>query len=139
MREAIHRFMRQTTFVVLTFFFVFLGVVVDWRGITPRSGAAAVAFAAICVLGRRAAIVGVNRVGLLPLTQAETNDVAALFPRGLVTAVLAFEALAAGLPGSESFPLYAFVVLVVTNLAMVFAFQATRRGQARALAAGRIA
>lgn len=129
MREAIHRFMRQTTFVVLTFFFVFLGVVVDWRGITARTGAAAVAFAAICVLGRRAAIVAVNRVGLLPLTRNETNDVAALFPRGLVTAVLAFEAIAAGLPGSETFPLYAFVVLVVTNLAMVFSFQATRRGQ----------
>ena len=36
-------------------------------------------------------------------------------------------------------PLYAFVVLVVTNLAMVFSFQVTRQGQARALSAGRIA
>ena len=70
-----------------------------------------------------------NRVGLLPLTWNETNDVAALFTRGLVTAVLAFEAMGANLPGSADFPLYAFVVLVVTNLAMVFSFQATRRGQ----------
>jgi NhaP-type Na+/H+ or K+/H+ antiporter len=139
MRGAIHRFMRQTTFVVLTFFFVFLGVVVDWNGITLRTGSAALAFGAICVLGRRAALVAVNRAGLLPLSQAETNDVAALFPRGLVTAVLAFEAMGAQLPGAESFPLFAFVVLVVTNLAMVFSFQATRRGQARALSAGRIA
>jgi NhaP-type Na+/H+ or K+/H+ antiporter len=129
MRGAIHRFMRQTTFVVLTFFFVFLGVVVDWNGITLRTGSAALAFGAICVLGRRAALVAVNRAGLLPLSQAETNDVAALFPRGLVTAVLAFEAMGASLPGSADFPLYAFVVLVVTNLAMVFSFQATRRGQ----------
>ena len=58
MRETIRRSMRQSTFVVLTFFFVVLGVGIDRRGITPRAVAAAVAFAAICVLGRRAAIVG---------------------------------------------------------------------------------
>lgn len=136
MREAIHRFMRQTTFVVLTFFFVFLGVVVDWKGITLKTGGAALAFAGICVLGRRAAIVGVNRLGLLPLGPNETNDVAALFPRGLVTAVLAFEAMGSGLPGSESFTLFAFVVLVATNLAMVFSFQTTRREPAIASATG---
>ncbi len=136
MRGAIHRFMRQTTFVVLTFFFVFLGVVVDWKGISLRTGAAAVAFAGICVLGRRAAIVGVNRVGLLTLSRDELSNVAALFPRGLVTAVLAFEAMSANLPGSESFPLYAFVVLVVTNLAMVFSFQASRPGKPALAPAG---
>lgn len=136
MREAIHRFMRQTTFVVLTFFFVFLGVVVDWKGIGLKTGLAAVAFAGVCVLGRRAAIVAVNRLGLLPLAPAVTNDVAALFPRGLVTAVLAFAAMGAELPGSESFPLFAFVVLVLTNLAMVASFQASRGRQAPAVAAG---
>lgn len=124
MTEAIHRFMRQITFVVLTFFFVFLGVVVHWRGITPKTAGLAACFALVSVLARRAAVVAVNRAGLLPLRRDEANVVSALFPRGLVTAVLAFVATGAGLAGSEDFPLYAFVVLVTTNLLMVVGLRA---------------
>ncbi len=126
LRVGVQRFANQLTFLVRTFFFVFLGMVVRWTGLTPESALTAGLFVAIVILGRRATVVVLNRTGSLPLTRAEGNAISALMPRGLVTAVLAFEAAEAGLPGAESFPLYAFVLLVVTNLLMVFGLRGAR-------------
>lgn len=126
LRVGVHRFANQLTFLVRTFFFVFLGVVVRWTGLTLQSALTAALFVAVVILGRRASVVLVNRAGLLPVTPPETAAISALMPRGLVTAVLAFGAVESGLPGAESFPLYAFVLLVVTNLLMVFGLRGTR-------------
>ncbi len=127
MRRAIHRFMTQATFLVRTFFFVFLGIVVNWSGLTPRAAVTSLAFVALALLGRRAALVVVNRAGLLPLTAEEDRLVTALVPRGLVTAVLAHEAATSGLAGAAEFPLYAFLLVVATNLLMVVGLQTARR------------
>ena len=37
-KETLHEFTKKTTFLVRTFFFVFLGMVVSWRGLTPAYG-----------------------------------------------------------------------------------------------------
>lgn len=119
LRTSVHRFTNQLTFLVRTFFFVFLGMVVRWTGLTLSSALTAVLFVGIVIVARRATVVLLNRVGLLDVSTEEGLALSALMPRGLVTAVLAFGAVEAGLPGSDSFPLYAFVLLVATNLLMV--------------------
>lgn len=126
LRASVHRFTNQLTFLVRTFFFVFLGMVVTWSGLTLDLALAAALFVGIVVLARRATVVLLNRIGLLDVSQEEGRALSALMPRGLVTAVLAFGAVEAGLPGSESFPLFAFVLLVATNLLMVPALRGAR-------------
>lgn len=126
LRVSVHRFTSQLTFLIRTFFFVFLGLVVRWTGLTGTSALTALLFVAIVILGRRAAVVVSDRTGLLSLSHAEARALSSLFPRGLVTAVLAFSAVEAGLPGAEQFPLYAFVVLALTNLLMVVGLRGGR-------------
>jgi cell volume regulation protein A len=123
---SIHRFTQQLTFLVRTFFFVFLGMVVSWKGLAPSSALVAALVVVVVVAGRRAAVVALDRLGRLRVTRDEGWALAALLPRGLVTAVLAFTVLAAGLPGAETFPLYAFVLLVATNLLMVLMLRFVR-------------
>ncbi len=132
LRAGVHRFANQLTFLVRTFFFVFLGMVVRWTGLTLESALTAALFVLIVILARRATVVVLNRAGSLPVTRPEGRALSALMPRGLVTAVLAFEAVEAGLPGAESFPLFAFVLLVVTNLFMVFGLRGARPESANA-------
>ncbi len=131
LRVGVHRFANQLTFLVRTFFFVFLGMVVRWTGLTFESALTAALFVGIVFLGRRAAVVLMNRAGLLSVGQEEGRALSALMPRGLVTAVLAFGAVEAGLAGAESFPLYAFVLLAATNLLMVVGLHGARPQTAR--------
>ncbi|MGA7990715.1 MAG: cation:proton antiporter [Thermoanaerobaculia bacterium] len=126
LRVGVHRFANQLTFLVRTFFFVFLGMVVRWTGLTLESALTAALFVVIVILARRATVVLLNRANFLPLTRAEGGAISALMPRGLVTAVLAFGAVEAGLPGAGAFPLYAFVLLLATNLLMVLGLHGAR-------------
>ncbi|MBL8113282.1 MAG: cation:proton antiporter [Acidobacteria bacterium] len=119
LRTGVHRFTSQLTFLIRTFFFVFLGVVIRWTGITWFSAFVAALFVLVVILGRRAVVVLLDRTRVIDMKNREAAALSALYPRGLVTAVLAFGAVEAGLPGSDSFPLYAFAVLIATNLLMV--------------------
>jgi cell volume regulation protein A len=126
LRAGVHRFANQLTFLVKTFFFVFLGMVVKWTGLTLKLALTAALFVGIVILARRATVVLLNRAGLLDVSRDDGRALSALMPRGLVTAVLAFGAVEAGLPGAESFPLFAFVLLVSTNVLMVLGLRGAR-------------
>ncbi|KAA0252821.1 hypothetical protein FBQ97_02880 [Acidobacteria bacterium ACD] len=119
LKGKLHDFISQTTFLVRTFFFVLLGLVVDWRGLEWRAVGVSALFLAVVLLARRATVVIVRRAGLLDATDDEGSIFSALHARGLVTAVLALEAAASGLPGAGAFPLYAFALLLATNLLVI--------------------
>ncbi len=126
LKHGVERFAGQLTFLVRTFFFVFLGAVVSWQGIGLKPALAAILFLLTVLLVRPLCVLGASRTQLLTLGRQETFEVSSLFPRGLVTAVLAFEAVEAKLPGAEIFPFYAFLLLVATNLLMVVSLRAAR-------------
>lgn len=44
--------------------------------------------------------------------------IAAMFPRGVATAVMAFLPISTGIPGTELFPIYALTVIVLCVLGM---------------------
>jgi cell volume regulation protein A len=118
LRDRVYDFTSQTTFLVRTFFFVFLGLVVDWRGLTPTIAGVSLLFVVVTVVSRRAALLAADRLGFVTLDPSELRVLAALFPRGLVTAVLAFEATEAGMVGSQAFIPLAFASLLLTSLLM---------------------
>lgn len=129
LRNGVNRFAGQMTFLVRTFFFVFLGAVVSWEGIGLKPALTATLFVGAVLVIRPLCILGARKAGLLELTTPQIYELSSLFPRGLVTAVLAFEAVDAKLPGAESFPFYAFLLLVFTNLFMVLSLRAARPGK----------
>lgn len=119
LKSKLHDFIAQTTFLVRTFFFVFLGLVVDWRGMGLKEAGVSALFVLIVVLARRSTVVAMRKARLLDATADEGRILSALHARGLVTAVLALDAAGSGLPGAEAFPLYAFVLLLATNLLLI--------------------
>ncbi|MEO8502652.1 MAG: cation:proton antiporter [Acidobacteriota bacterium] len=121
---ALHRFIGQLNFVIRTFFFVLLGVVVRLDEVTWR-GASLVVCAVIAALAiRYLALRG------LPLTAAGPSLalLVAMQPRGLVNAVLAIDI--------ESHATFATTPLAIVSLAilltnLVLAVALVRWGKAR--------
>lgn len=120
---TLHSFIGQTTFVVRTFFFVFLGVVIRIDTI----GARTLALGATAML----AFFVVRRLLVPRLLQApaEAPLLVWLQPRGLVTAVLAIEAAEMGLARAAEILPVASVVILASNAAMGIGL-ATRRAPA---------
>ncbi len=116
---GLHRFTVQLTFLVRTFFFVFLGVVVRVDELGWRRVALAVAVSALFLLGRKVVLEYVESRGAFALDRHDTRTLWLLQPRGLVSVVLAVEAAHLGVDDG-SFVGVAFVVVLVTNLLLLF-------------------
>ncbi len=113
--KGMKRFQGEIAFLVRTFFFVYLGILVepalllDPRIITYG----AILFAAM-VGARYIAVAAVSKMFNM---QEEKGILLWMMPRGLAAAVLAAVPASLGIPGTESFVALSFLLLVTTNLA----------------------
>lgn len=112
---GLHSFIAQLTFIVRTFFFVFLGVVVQFADLSLREYALAGAAVALLLLTRRLVLEFVESRGGLAVTGRERTGLMLLQPRGLVSAVLALEAVHLGLDGEGAMLGVTSVVILATN------------------------
>lgn len=122
----------ELSFLIRTFFFVYLGLLLDFSALTPVIALSGIAMAALLFGGRYAAVRAVLRKGTY--TAGERQMVLSMLPRGLATAVMAFLPVQLGVPGAELFPIYAFIVIVVSNIHMTggVIFAERRLGRERA-------
>lgn len=122
--SSLHRFIAQLTFLVRTFFFVFLGVVVQLHQANWVWFAVGLVTMALLVLGRRLLLGGFARTGALPMEKADFLTVWMLQPRGLINAVLAMEATHQ-LGGLDLLPVVS-IVIVLSNLLVVLGLRGRR-------------
>ncbi len=117
---ALHEFMKNITdelsFLVRTFFFVYLGLLLDFSRINLYLALSGVGVVALLVVSRWVTIRSINRGK--SLTEAESRVVLAMLPRGLATAVMAFLPAQYGISGTDLLPIYAFMAIVLTNVLM---------------------
>ncbi|MFN3414581.1 MAG: cation:proton antiporter, partial [Thermoanaerobaculum sp.] len=122
--RSLHKFIGQLTFLVRTFFFVFLGVVVQLQEANWAWFAAALITMALFVLGRGGVLGHFARAGALPMEKADFRTVWMLQPRGLVNAVLAMEATHR-LGGLNLLPVVS-IIIVVSNILVVLGLRGRR-------------
>ncbi|RPH95646.1 hypothetical protein EHM69_03700 [candidate division KSB1 bacterium] len=116
--EDIKRFHAELTFLVRTFFFVFLGMLFDPFKMTLMTIAEGIAIYVLVLAARMLAVRlsywgrpdGMERVGARVLFL--------FMPRGLATAVLATLPAAHGLAGTEDFVPLAVLIILCTNAAI---------------------
>jgi len=107
----------ELSFLVRTFFFVYLGLILDLSALSWTSGAWVVGIFALLLLSRRVGIALLKRTGA-PFRDAEWQAIMSLQPRGLATAVVALLPVQAGIEAATAFPTIAFMVIVLSNLYM---------------------
>jgi Na+:H+ antiporter len=117
--RRLHGFIGELTFLVRTFFFVFLGVVVRFAHLPAGRYLQALAVIALFLAGRALVIRGLRARGTLALQPGEATKVWLLQPRGLVSAVLAIEAAHLGLDADGTLLGVASLVILATNALLV--------------------
>jgi potassium/hydrogen antiporter len=120
-------FHSELTFLVRSFFFVVLGIMAQFAGrayILPMVG-----ILAAIVAGRWLAVRATSW-SIRDITKSDTELLFLMFPRGLITAVLALQVLSA--KGQQFFylPAMAFTVVVFTNIFVVVAAVRSKKGAA---------
>jgi len=106
----------ELSFLVRTFFFVYLGLLLDFSALSWSMAASALAMFGLLLASRRLGVALFARGS--QFDAAEIQTILALQPRGLATAVVAFIPMQAGIAGTSTFPLYAFAIIVLSNLYM---------------------
>ncbi|MBS0150804.1 MAG: cation:proton antiporter [Nitrospira sp.] len=115
--EFMKRMHEELSFLVRTFFYVLLGLILDFSSLTVEITLMSLGLFAIVVLIRAIVTEGLARWNdTWPL--GERVVIAAMFPRGIATAVMAFLPISTGIPGTELFPIYALTVIVLCVLGM---------------------
>jgi potassium/hydrogen antiporter len=117
--HQIHSFHSELAFLVRSFFFVLLGALVEFSGLRkqllPSLGIVGVLFVA------RVIAVQCSRAAWRGTSEMEREIATLLIPRGLITAVLALEAIEAN-PSSLLFlTSLAFAVILLSNLLVLLA------------------
>jgi len=111
--SQIHSFHSELAFLVRSFFFVLLGAMIHFRGlreqIVPSVGILAV------ILVARFVSVHASRIVWRGTTWRERELATMLIPRGLITAVLALEAIEAMPNDLMFFPSMTFALILLTN------------------------
>ncbi len=115
--EVVKKINAELTFLVRTFFFVFIGLLFDFTLFTNEVLLMAVAFLAVFFISR---FTTVNLVRPLSpsLRSAHVSSTLGLIPRGLATAVMAFIVLDSRVITSESLLPVVFAVILASNLLM---------------------
>jgi cell volume regulation protein A len=116
-RDQMLTFHGELAFLLRTFFFVLLGLLVDFPGLRKNIVFAFLCFAAILVA--RVFAVQAGRVVWRGFSSLECELMIWLVPRGLITAVLAIEVLEARGASFAFLPELAFAVILLTNLALL--------------------
>jgi Na+:H+ antiporter len=120
-------FHSELTFLVRSFFFVVLGIMAQFAGrayILPMLGILA------AIVAARWLSVKATSWSIRDISKSDTELLVLMFPRGLITAVLALQVLSA--KGQQFFylPAMAFTVVVFTNIFVVVAAVRSKKGAA---------
>ena len=117
--DQIHSFHSELAFLVRSFFFVLLGAMIQFKGlrvqILPSLGILAVFLIA------RFISVSASRVTWRGTSERERELAMLLIPRGLITAVLALEAIEAMPVDLEFLPSLTFALILFTNILVLVA------------------
>jgi potassium/hydrogen antiporter len=117
-------FHSELAFLVRTFFFVLLGLIVKFSGLRaaalPAAGIVAVIFVARWISAR------FSSLAMKDIQPLDIETISLLVPRGLITAVLAFEIVDARGASFNSLPGLVFSVILLSNMLMLVA--TIRRG-----------
>ncbi len=123
-----HQFIAQLTFLVRSFFFVFLGVVVSFKDLPRSLFVEGLAVLVLFVAGRWFVVRALERRGVVALDGVERRTIWMLQPRGLVSAVLAIGATRLGVPGSDAFLGLASLIIIGSNATMAVGLPRRARG-----------
>ncbi|WP_287373223.1 cation:proton antiporter [Prosthecochloris sp.] len=115
--EVVKKINAELTFLVRTFFFVFIGLLVDFTFFTLDVLLIAVAILTIFFISRIATI-NIVRPLSPSLKSAHISSTLGLIPRGLATAVMAFTLLNSGVFTSSQLLSVVFAVILASNLLM---------------------
>jgi potassium/hydrogen antiporter len=121
--ETLQWFHQELTFLVRTFFFVYLGLLFEVTRLTLGVIVASLALCGLIVAGRAASVYLLRR----SLPEHSLWLVGAFLPRGLVTAVLAAWPARHEIPGTERFLDYTVPVIIMTNVLMACCLLARSR------------
>ena len=113
--ETIVWFHEEVTFLARVFFFVYLGMLMDFRQVSPFFLGVSAALIAIVYAARDASVRAIGHLGRKQVP-FERKILATMAPRGLASAVLATVPAAEGIAGTEVYIQYAFAVIAVTNV-----------------------
>jgi cell volume regulation protein A len=117
---VLHEFMKNITeelsFLIRTFFFVYLGLILNFGNLTLRIALSSVGIMLLLLAGRWVGVQTIRKRSRF--TAGETRIALFMLPRGLATAVMAFLPAQYGVSGTEFLPTYAFGVIVLTNVLM---------------------
>lgn len=107
----------ELAFLLRTFFFVLLGLLVDWKGL--RENILLAVLCLVAILLSRAAVVQTGRLAWPTFTRLERELMIWLVPRGLITAVLGIEVFEARGQAFEFLPALAVAVILLTNVVLL--------------------
>lgn len=116
--EFVHNITIELSFLVRTFFFVFLGLLFSFKALTPIVGLHIAGIVGACLLAR---LIGVDiffRLSRNSFSSTEKTVIHGMAPRGLATAAMAFVPINASVPQTDLFPLYALAVIGLTSVSM---------------------
>jgi len=109
-------FHSELSFLVRSFFFVLLGIIVEFVGknyVLPIAAIVGVLFVS------RLLAVEVSRVALRGISRQERELIFLMMPRGLITAVLAVQVVQGTGQEFVFLPAMAFTAIVATNVVMI--------------------
>lgn len=116
-RDQLLLFHSELAFLVRTFFFVLLGSIVPFQGMRAALSPS-VGIVGVLIVSRWLAV-QLSRVAWRDLHPVEIEVAVLLIPRGLITAVLAFEIVDAHGTAFAFLPDYAFGVILITCLQLL--------------------
>jgi Na+:H+ antiporter len=116
-RTQMLTFHGELAFLLRTFFFVLLGLLVNYPEIRKTAAFALLCFAAILIA--RLIAVQAGRIGWRAFSSLERELMVWFVPRGLITAVLAIEVQETRGMKFADLPSLAFAVVLLTNLTLV--------------------
>ncbi len=115
--EFLKRINVELSFLVRTFFYVLLGLIVDVSQLTWTMAGWGFTFFAVIFLVRILATYGLGTV-TGAWSPSERVLISSMMPRGIATAVMAFLPVSAGIPDTQDFPMYALTVITLGVLFM---------------------
>lgn len=118
-QQQLLTFHSELAFLVRTFFFVLLGAILEFRSLRANAIYAVGAVAALFLA--RVVAVQISRVVWRGISPREREAATLLIPRGLITAVLALEVVAAHKDKFEFLLPMSFAIILITNLLLPLA------------------
>ena len=117
--NQIHSFHSELAFLVRSFFFVLLGAMIQFKGLQVQL-LPSLGILCVFLIARFLAVSG-SRVVWRGVSARARELASVLIPRGLITAVLALEAMEAMPKDLEFLPSLTFALILYTNILVLFA------------------